>query len=128
MFLFAKTAMTLKKQSKSFAKMMMGHYGGKKNEAQGAFQKSTFNKLKYTALDHEVRVQAMGEICAKPELYRSGKFILKAASKNFSCNLYHAGPSALTNFCRSATSLTLIPHLKIATKNKAGMKEVNTGK
>lgn len=126
MFLFAKTAMTLKK--KNLFQNDDGTLWRQENEAQGAFQKSTFNKLKYTALDHEVRVQAMGEICAKPELYRSGKFILKAASKNFSCNLHHAGPSALTNFCRSATSLTLLPHLKIAMKNKEGIKEVNTGK
>lgn len=53
--------MTLKK--KNLFQNDDGTLWRQENEAQGAFQKSSFNKLKYTALDQEVRVQAMGEIC-----------------------------------------------------------------
>ena len=112
---------------KMFLKVMVGNYGGKKDEAQRSFQKRTSSKSKYIPLNHEIRTQAQGEICAKLKFYRSGKFILRAASKNFSCNLHQVWPSVLTSFCGSATSLMFL-HQRTVMKNKRGIKKVNTTK
>jgi len=87
MFMFTRTAMT-HETKKIFLKVMVGNYEGKKDEAQRLFQKRASSKSKYTPLNHEIRTQVQGQICAKLKLYRSGKFILRAASKNFSCNLH----------------------------------------
>lgn len=99
----------------------------RRTKHRGHFRRGTSSKSKFTPLNHEIRTQTQGEICAKLKLYQSGKFILRAASKNLSYNLHQVWPSVLTSSCGSAMSLMLLDQ-KRAMKTKRGMREVNTTK
>lgn len=52
----------------------------RKMRHRGHFRRELPEKSKYNPLNHEIKTQAQGEICAKLILYITGKFILRVAS------------------------------------------------